>query len=113
MAQSAGSQHDQRIKEATTYALTSHTRTEAEAKARLEKGHTLATRTLLLAKSRNDRFVAIQAEMQKERELTIRRYYLEALHNLLPKVRRKLVFTSDEPVDLSLLDRHNEHHVLI
>jgi hypothetical protein len=35
--------------------------------------------------------------------LTIRRLYLDMLRELLPRVRRKLVLTPDEAVDLSIL----------
>jgi modulator of FtsH protease HflK len=102
LAQSASSEHDQRINEARTYALTTRTRAEAEGRARLEQAHARADRTLALAKSKTSRFLVLLAEADKARALTIRRLYLEAVRDLLPRVRRKVVLTPDEPVDLSL-----------
>ena len=40
---------------------------------------------------------------ERSRPLTVRRLYRDALRDLLPRVRRKLVLTPDEPVDLSLM----------
>ena len=103
LAQSADSAHDKRLNEARTYAQTSRTRTDSEARARLEQAQARVTSsTLALAKSRNGRFLALKSEVDKARPLTIRRLYLEALRDLLPKVHRKLVLTPDEPIDLSL-----------
>jgi membrane protease subunit HflK len=102
LAQSADSAHDKRLNEARTYAQTSRTTTVAEAKARLEHAQARATRTLALARSRKSRFLALKSELDKARPLTIRRLYLEALRDLLPRVHRKLVLTPEEPIDLSL-----------
>jgi hypothetical protein len=44
-------------------------------------------------------------EADRARPLTVRRLYRDALRDLLPKVRRKLVLTPEEPVDLSILGR--------
>jgi modulator of FtsH protease HflK len=102
-AQSARSEHDRRVNEAKTYAATTVTEADSLAKARLEQARGRADRTVTLARSRAGRFLAILAEAEKARGLTVRRLYLDAVRDLLPKVGRKLVLTPDEPLDLSIL----------
>jgi membrane protease subunit HflK len=102
-AQAARSEHDRRVNEARTYFATTGTSAEATAKARLEQARARADRTLTLARSRATRFLMLQAEAEQARALTFRRIYLEAVRELLPKVRRKIVLTPDEPLDLSIL----------
>lgn len=101
-AQSARSEHDRRVNEAKTLAATTVTKAESDARARLEKSRAGADRTLALAKSRAGRFTALLAEATKSRGLTVRRIYLDAVRELLPKVGRKIVLTPDEPLDLSI-----------
>jgi membrane protease subunit HflK len=102
-AQSARSDHDRRVNEANTYAASTVTQARALAGARLEQARARADRSLALARSRAGRFVALLAEADKSRALTVRRLYLDTLRELLPRVRRKLVLTPDEPLDLSIL----------
>jgi membrane protease subunit HflK len=102
-AQSARSTHDRRVNEARTYASTTVTAASARARARLDQAHSGAERALALARSRAGRFLAILAEAEKARGSTVRRLYLEAVRDLLPRVRRKLVLTPEEPLDLSIL----------
>lgn len=101
-AQAASSEHDRRINEARSYAATTATKVEAQARARVELARARADRLLALSRSRAARFLALQAEVQNARPLTIRRLYLDALREILPKVRRKVVLTPEEPVDLSV-----------
>ncbi|MCA1685888.1 MAG: hypothetical protein LC745_07845, partial [Planctomycetia bacterium] len=101
-AQSARSAHDRRVNEAKTTAATTVTAADAQALARLEQARAAADRTLALARSRAGRFLAILAEARSARGLTVRRLYLDAVRDLLPRVGRKLVLTPDEPLDLSL-----------
>jgi membrane protease subunit HflK len=102
-AQGAGSDRDRRVNEAKTYAASTVTAARAGARARLERARAAADRTLAVARGRADRFLALLAEAEKSRALTVRRLYLDALRDLLPRVRRKLVLTPDEPLDLSIL----------
>ncbi len=101
-AQTARSEHDRRVNEANTYAATSLTRAESQAAARLEQAHALAGRVTAIAQSKASRFLALVAELNEARGLTVRRIYLDSLREMLPRVRRKLVLTPDEPVDLSI-----------
>ncbi len=102
-AQSARSVYDRRVNEAKSYALTSRTKADADAARTLEQSHARADRTLALARSKAGRFLALLAETDKARALTIRRIYLDTHREILPRVRRKLILGSDEPVDLSIL----------
>jgi modulator of FtsH protease HflK len=102
-AQAAQSERDRRVNEAKSYAATTLTAARSEARARIEHAHGQADRVVLIARSKADRFLALQAEAGRSRALTVRRLYLDALRDLWPRVKRKLVLTPDEPVDLSIL----------
>jgi membrane protease subunit HflK len=102
-AQAAQSERDRRINEAQTYAATTRTVARASGLARTEQARARAERAVVLARSRAGRFLALLAEVELARPLTVRRIYLDALRDLLPRVRRKLVLTPEEPVDLSIL----------
>ena len=102
-AQSARSEHDRRVNEAKSYAATTVTKAEAAAGAKLETAHARSERVIAIARSKAARFLSLLAEVEKSRGMTIRRLYLDALKEMLPRVRRKLVLTPEEPVDLSIL----------
>jgi membrane protease subunit HflK len=101
-AQSAQSEHERRLNEARTYAAVSLPAARASALTKTEQARAEAHRKVVLAQGRAERFLTLLAEAERSRELTVRRLYLDALRELLPRVRRKLVLTPDEPVDLSL-----------
>jgi membrane protease subunit HflK len=102
-AQSAQSVYDRRLTEAGTYEATTLAAARASVRARTEQAHARADRSVTLARGRADRFLALLAEADRSRSLTVRRLYRDALRELLPRVRRKLVLTPEEPVDLSIL----------
>jgi modulator of FtsH protease HflK len=102
-AQATQSEHDRRINEAKTYEATVLPAATAQALARVEQARARADRAVALARSRSSRFLALLGEAERSRRLTVRRLYLDALRDLLPRVRRKLVLTSEEPIDLSIL----------
>jgi membrane protease subunit HflK len=102
-AQAAQSEHDRRINEAQTYAATVLPAAEAQALARTEQARAKADRAVAMARSRAGRFVALLGEADRSRRMTVRRLYLDALRDLLPRVQRKLVLTPEEPIDLSIL----------
>jgi membrane protease subunit HflK len=102
-AQAARSDRDRRLNEAKTYESTTLPAARASALDRVDRAKTYADRTIALAKARSGRFLSLLAEADRSRPLTVRRLYLDALRDLLPRVKRKLVMTSGEPVDLSIL----------
>src|SRR5205823_10384925 len=95
--------HDRRLNEARSYAAVSRPAARASAIARRERARSQADRAVTLAKGRARRFLALLAEAGRARPLTVRRLYLDALRDLLPRTRRKLVLTPEEPIDLSIL----------
>ena len=101
-AQAAQSERDRRINDARTFAATTQAAAQAEAQARLDRARAPADRAVVLARSRADRFLALLAEADRARALTVRRLYLDMLRELLPRVKRKLVLTPEEPIDLSI-----------
>jgi len=101
-AQAAQSERVRRVNEARTFAATTQTAARAEAQARLDRARAPADRAVVLARSRADRFLALLAEADRARSLTVRRLYLDMLKELLPRVKRKLVLTPEEPIDLSI-----------
>jgi membrane protease subunit HflK len=101
-AQAAQSERDRRINEARTFAATTQSAAAAGARARLDRAAAAAERTVLLARSGAARFLAVLAEADRARPLTVRRLYLDMLRELLPRVKRKLVLTPEEPIDLSV-----------
>jgi membrane protease subunit HflK len=102
-AQAAQSERDRRVQEAKTYASTTHTTALAEAQARVDRARARSDRAVVLARSRAARFLTLLAEADRARGLTVRRLYLDALRDLWPRVKRKIVLTPDEPIDLSIL----------
>ncbi len=101
-AQSARSDLERKGNEARSRAETVAIAAKSKARAIDESARAEADRGVALAKARASRFLSLLAEAERSRRLTVRRLYLDSLHDLLPKVRRKILLTPDEPVDLSL-----------
>jgi membrane protease subunit HflK len=102
-AQSAESQRDRRINEATSYAETTSTAARSMAQAKLESAHAVAERTVLSARAGGQRFTALLAEADRSRSLTMRRLYIESLQSLLGRVKSKLILSPGEAIDLTIL----------
>jgi modulator of FtsH protease HflK len=102
-AQAARSERDRRVNEAGTYGAITRAAAQSAAQARIDRARAQADRAVVLARGRAARFLALLAEVEGARALTVRRLYLDALRDLGPKVGRKLVVTPDEPIDLSIL----------
>jgi membrane protease subunit HflK len=101
-AQAAQSEYDRRLTEAKTYAALAEHNARAAAQAALDQAHARAQRSVELARSRAGRFLALLAEADRRRPLTVERIYRDALRDLLPRVKRKVVMAPEEPIDLSL-----------
>ena len=102
-AQAAQSERDRRINEARALAGTIRPAAIAAAEAATADARGKADRGVALARGQADRFLGLLAEADRSRSLTVRRLYRDALRDLLPKVRRKVLMTPDEPVDLGLI----------
>lgn len=102
-AQSALSDRDRRINEAKALAGTLRPAALAAAEALTDQSRTKADRLRTMARGQAERFLALLTEYDRSRALTVRRLYRDALRDLLPKIRRKVLMTSDEPVDLGII----------
>ena len=102
-AQSAASQRDRRTTEARTQAETTLTAARARATGLLEAARATAHRQLVSARARGSKFLALLGEVQRSRDLTVERIYLDAMKSLLGKVRRKIVLPPGDAVDLTVL----------
>ncbi len=101
-AQGARSARDRRIAEGRAVAGTLKPAALAAATALLDAATTRADRGRAMARGEADRFLALLAEADRSRPLTVRRLYRDALRDLLPRVRRKVLMAPDGPVDLGL-----------
>lgn len=101
-AQAARSVRELRIREADIDGASVLAGARAEAGARLERARAEANRTESLAQARAERFLALQSEKVGNPQLTVRRLYLDAIREILPRLRRKVVLGPLEPVDLTI-----------
>lgn len=101
-AQAARSDRDRRRLEAQAYADAMRPSALASAEAVTDRAEAVSRQTVVSANARAERFKALQAESRRDPSLTVRRLYFDALRDLLPRVRRKLILAPGEPVDLSL-----------
>lgn len=102
-AQSAQSERDRRIAEAKALTGTLRPPALAASGAIVDEARAGADRRISLARGQAERFLALLAEAEASRGLTVRRIYRDALRDLLPKPRRKVLTSPDEPVDLGLM----------
>jgi modulator of FtsH protease HflK len=102
-AQAAESDRDRRINEAKSYDETTTTAARAAAQASLDAAHATAQRTTLMAQAESQRFLALLAEVERSRSLTMRRLYIDTMQALMDGVKRKLVLPPGRDVDLTLL----------
>jgi membrane protease subunit HflK len=104
-AQSAQSERDQKIHEARSLGGRLQPAARASAEGLLDASKIDANRKVALARAEADRFTRLLAEAVRSRSLTVRTLYRDTLRYLLPKVRRKVLLTPDEPVDLGIISR--------
>ncbi|MFO0955932.1 MAG: SPFH domain-containing protein [Isosphaeraceae bacterium] len=102
-AQSERSRADRARIEAESRARVLESEARAAASARETAALAKADRAVSTASAKADRFEALLEEARRDRQLTARRLYRDALRDLMPKVGRKVVVGDDEPVDLSVL----------
>lgn len=102
-AQKAQSDHDRRLLEARAYGATILPVAQAGARVVQERARAQSERHVAEARGRAARFLSLLAEADRSRRLTVRQLYLDAVNEMLPRVRRKLLLTPEEPLDLSIL----------
>lgn len=101
-AQAAQSGRDRRINEARALAGATRPVALATAGRSVDEARSRADRAVAMASGQADRFLSLLAEADRSRSLTVSRLYRDTLRDLLPRVRRKVLMTPDEPVDLGL-----------
>jgi membrane protease subunit HflK len=101
-AQAAQSERDRRLVEAKALAAAMRPAALAAAGSATDQAHARASRSAEMARGQAVRFLALLAEGDRSRSLTVRRLYRDALRDLMPRVRRKVLMTPEEPVDLGL-----------
>jgi len=102
-AQAAESQRDRRGNEARTQAETTVTTARATAGSRLETARAASQRKLLGSRAGAQRFLALLAEGRRSPELTAQQIYFDTLKALLSRVRRKIILSPGDSVDLTVL----------
>lgn len=102
-AQTARSEADRRLQEASTRALETTSSAQSRAEALVVGAHAAATRTHSRARASASRFESIRSAADENRDQTIRGLYADAMKELLPRPRQKLLVPGDD-VDISLYD---------
>jgi membrane protease subunit HflK len=101
-AQAARSDRERKINEAKSRSATVLIEAKSKAQAIGESSKAESERTVGIAKAKAARFLSMLVEAERSRRLTVKKLYLDGMLELLPKVRRKILMTPDEAVDLSL-----------
>ncbi|WP_152050033.1 protease modulator HflK [Tautonia marina] len=101
--QAARSEVDTRLREAQGLADRLLAASASEVGAILDRAHAAAERSVILARSRADRFRSLATEVNRARPMTVQRIYLDTIRTQWPRVGRTVVLAPDEPLDLSIL----------
>src|SRR5262249_3531066 len=102
-AQAAESRRDDRINVARAYESVQLATASSRGEALREAARGVATRVLVTARADAAGFLALLAEVGRSRELTARRLYIESVQSLLERVRRKLILSPGDSIDLTVL----------
>ncbi len=107
-AQAAVSERDRKINEARALASLQIPSARASAQSLDDLARSAANRQVASARAEADRFVRLLEEARRSRILTVKMLYRDALRDLLPKVRTKVLISTDEPMDLGLIGTGND-----
>jgi membrane protease subunit HflK len=102
-AQAGESLRDRRRHEARTQAETTLAQAEAQAAALVDAARAEADRKLVTARAQTRRFLSVLEESQRSPSLTRRRIFLDAMHELIGGVRRRIILPPGDAVDLTVL----------
>ncbi|HWA97984.1 MAG TPA: FtsH protease activity modulator HflK [Pirellulales bacterium] len=96
-------QREQTVNEAHSYQA--QTRAEAEGAAQRERDQARAyrDRTVAEALGQSQRYASLLTEYRREPSLTSTRLYLEAMAEILPRLKSKLIVDSSQQLDVSIL----------
>ncbi len=101
-AASARNARDQSVLEARGRAQVNAAAARAEGEARLEHARADSERLVTLAKARVGAFESMLGEYRRDPARTVSGLYADTIKRLWPRLRRSVIMTPDEPLDLSI-----------
>ncbi|HEX4129364.1 MAG TPA: FtsH protease activity modulator HflK [Pirellulales bacterium] len=99
---SALRQREQAINEAYSYREQTRAEAEGAAQSALDGARAYRDRTVALALGDSERYASLLVEYRRQPSLTSTRLYLDAMAEILPRLRSKLILGGEE-VDVSIL----------
>jgi membrane protease subunit HflK len=100
---SALREREQSINQAHSFASRTVAQAQGDSQRILDEGKAHRDRVVQQAQGEAERFESLLAEYRRSPALTATRLYLEAMAQILPKLRSKLIIDSESEVDLSIL----------
>ncbi len=100
---SASRERERAIHQAHSFANKTTAEAQGAAQRTIDEGLGDRDRKLRLAQGEAERFRSLLAEYERSPRLTASRLYLQAMAQMLPKLRAKLIVDSSTDVDLSIL----------
>ncbi|MFA0740489.1 MAG: hypothetical protein DFNUSKGM_000596 [Candidatus Fervidibacter sacchari] len=95
----------QRILEAQSYANTVIPQARGEAQKLLNEAIAYRDRVVAEAKGNADKFLALLSEYRKAKDVTKARLYIEAMEELLPKIKKVIVDPHGGKLDIGMIRR--------
>ena len=102
-AASARSDRERLMEEAKTYASGRLSQARGEERQTTDKAQADHDRAIDMAQSDAERFEKLLCEYRKDKPLTATRLYLEAMAEIIPRFRSKLIIDSGQGVDVTIM----------
>ena len=96
-------EREQAINEAQSYATQTQSTAEGNAQRDRDRAEAFRDRTVAQAQGHAERFASLLTEYRRQPELTQTRLYWEAMIEILPRLRSKLVIDAGQGLDLSVI----------
>jgi membrane protease subunit HflK len=100
---SAMREREQSINQAHSFASRTLAQAQGDSQRIIDEGKGHRDRVVQRAQGEAERFATLLAEYHRSPALTATRLYLEAMAQILPKLRSKLIIDGESEVDLSIL----------
>lgn len=102
LAQAERNRRETRTEEALAESAAAAAQARAEARGRVDRSSAAADRRVTLARAEAERFAKLLDASRTGRAQAVRRLWFDSLNTLLPRVKRKLILSGDEPIDLGI-----------
>ncbi len=102
LAQSAKSRRDGMTEDAGAESAVRIASARAAARTNIDRARSAGNRKVKLAKAEAQRFHELIGSVLEHRALAIKSMYFDALTKILPRIKRKLVLSADEAIDLGV-----------